>query len=482
MNKTFFCKAFALMAVTVVAGVNSASAKVKLDILFQDHMILQRDRATPIWGTATPGEQVTVRFAGQTKQTQAEADGRWQVKLEAMPASAEGRILTAGTQSCKDVLVGDIWLCSGQSNMAMAVRECDDAEQEIAAAKYPGIRYFPVAGAPSAKPLGSVKGGAWTVCSPESVATYSAVGYYFGRELHRKLNVPIGLVASCVPATRVEAWMRLAALETLPELGKIAHEQLAQWQAQVGASQRERPPIKPIGAAGVSSSLYNGMIAPLMPFAIKGAIWYQGESNAGHPGYQEALTLMIKDWRAMWGQGDFPFIIQQLVNYNPAATDPNVCGGWPLLREAQSRVAERVPNVGISVAIELGNAVNGHPKNKQELGRRLALVALDKSYAQPCESSGPRYASLTIEDGSMRVSFTHAKGMYAKGGPLKGFAVASADKKFAWAEARIEGETVMLSCAGVQHPVAVRYAWADNPEGCNLFNAAGLPAHPFRAE
>ena len=658
MFKACFSHTYALAVAAVFAAAGLATAEPKLDALFQDHMILQRDRPAAVWGTAVPGEQVTVRFADQTKQTQAEADGRWQVKLDAMPASAEGRMLTAGTQSRQDVLVGDIWLCSGQSNMAMAVRECDNAEQEIAAANYPGIRYFPVAGAPSPKPLGSVKGGTWTVCSPQSVATYSAAGYYFGRELHRKLNVPIGLVSSCVPATRVEAWTRLGALETLPELGKIAHEQLAQLQAQEGDNQRfrtlraqwekkygveppaanlgqdwgwaepaldcrswkkvsfpntweqlgfksggvfwvrkevdipateagksfrlalnamdeqydiayfngveigrageqppcfyqgqrlyqvpaklvhagrnviavrvvaaseksrlwprgallgipgspasldndwllnqetafpglpaqalaERPKPNTIGAAGVSSSLYNGMIAPLMPFAIKGAIWYQGESNAGRPGYQEALTLMIKDWRAKWGQGDFPFIIQQLVNCNPAATDPNVCGGWPLLREAQSRVAETVPNVGISVAIELGDAFNGHPKNKQEIGRRLALVALEKTYAQPCESNGPRYASLKIEAGSIRVSFTHAQGLYAKGGPLKGFAVAGADKKFAWAEARIEGETVVVSSAGVPHPVAVRYAWADNPEGCNLYNAAGLPAHPFRAE
>jgi sialate O-acetylesterase len=236
------------------------------------------------------------------------------------------------------------------------------------------------------------------------------------------------------------------------------------------------------------------MIAPLIPFAIKGTIWYQGESNAGRAGeYRELLSLMIRDWRMQWGQGDFPFIIQQLVNNGPASDDVNARSSWPLLREAQVQVADTVPNCGIACGIELGSAFTIHPPNKQEVGRRLALVALEKSYGQKIESSGPRYSSMKIDGNSICITFTHAKGLQAKGGPLKTFALAAADpaspagsavtsRKFVWADAKIEGDTVVVSSPQVLQPVAVRYAWADNPEGCNLFNGDGLPASPFEAK
>jgi sialate O-acetylesterase len=236
------------------------------------------------------------------------------------------------------------------------------------------------------------------------------------------------------------------------------------------------------------------MIAPLIPFGIKGAIWYQGESNAGRAGeYRELLSLMIRDWRAQWGMGEFPFMIQQLVNNGPASDDANARSSWPLLREAQVQVANTVPNCGIAVGIELGSAFTIHPPNKQEVGKRLALVALEKTYGQKIESSGPRYASMKIEGNSIRITFTHAKGLNAKGGTLKRFAISGADpasssgsavtsKKFVWADAKIEGETIVVSSPHVPQPVAVRYAWLDNPEGCNLYNQAGLPAAPFRTD
>jgi sialate O-acetylesterase len=278
---------------------------------------------------------------------------------------------------------------------------------------------------------------------------------------------------------------------------------------------KSRPKPNNIAFRSVSSALYNGMIAPLIPFAFKGAIWYQGESNAGLAGeYRELLSLMIRDWRAQWGMGEFPFMIQQLVNNGPASDDANARSSWSLLREAQVLVAETVPNCGIAVGIELGSAFTIHPPNKQEVGKRLALVALEKTYGQKIESSGPRYSSMKIEGNSIRITFTHAKGLNAKGGTLKRFAIAGADpsspagsavtspaslgasaaakamagqaavtsKKFVWAEAKIEGETIVVSSPHVPQPVAVRYAWLDNPEGCNLYNQAGLPAAPFRTD
>ena len=242
-----------------------------------------------------------------------------------------------------------------------------------------------------------------------------------------------------------------------------------------------RPKPNNIPFRGVSAALYNGMIAPLIPFAFKGAIWYQGESNAARHGeYGQLLSLMIRDWRAQWGRS-FPFIIQQLVNNGEPSKDANQTGSWPYLRQAQEQVAGSVPDCGIASGMELGDALTIHPKNKQEVGRRLALVALGKTYGKKIESSGPRFESMKIEGSAIRVKFTHAKGLQAKGGPLKRFAVAGTDNKFAWADALIHGETVVVSSPQVPQPVAVRYAWADNPDGCNLFNGEGLSAFPFEA-
>jgi sialate O-acetylesterase len=244
-----------------------------------------------------------------------------------------------------------------------------------------------------------------------------------------------------------------------------------------------RPKPNNIPFREVSSALYNGMIAPLVPFALKGAIWYQGESNVPRAAeYRELLSLMIRDWRAQWGQGDFPFIIQQLVNNDLPVSNPNRRASWPYLREAQTQVADSVPSCGIAVGIELGDAYTIHPKNKQEVGRRLALVSLEKTYGQKIESSGPRFDSMKVEGSAIRVSFTHADGLIANGGPLKNFSIAGADRTFFWADAKVADGTVVVSCPQVPQPVAVRYAWADNPEGCALFNQSGLPAAPFRTD
>jgi len=250
-----------------------------------------------------------------------------------------------------------------------------------------------------------------------------------------------------------------------------------------GEALQARPKVANIPFRNVSASLYNGMIAPLIPFGIRGAIWYQGESNSPrHREYRELLSLMVRDWQAQWGQGDFPFILQQLVNNGAPSKDPNPSGGWAFLREAQMQVAAGLPNAGIAIGIELGDPLTIHPPNKQDVGRRLALVALEKVYVRPVESSGPRFDSMKAEGAAIRVRSTHAEGLVAKDAPPRNFAVAGADKKFVWAEAKVEGDSVLVSSPQVSQPVAVRYAWADNPEGCNLYNAAGLPAAPFRTD
>jgi sialate O-acetylesterase len=640
------------------------SAELKLPALFSDHMVLQREVAVPVWGTAAPGAEVSVTFAGQKKTGRADAAGKWVVRLDALKASSEPRELVVACQeerlktAFSDVLVGEVWVCSGQSNMGMSVRDSLNAEQEVADAKFESIRLFAVAGNPSLAPATDVK-GQWNACSPQTVGTFSAAAYFFGRELYRELNVPIGLLHSSVGGTPAEAWTRLDALKTIPALAVRAEEELAKIQSQEadnkgflarrsaweGKHQVEPPPISeharnwadpgldcadwqtvtlparwaqfgaksggvfwvrkevalPESAAGkpfplalnwvseqydtaffngveigrasdkapdfysvqrrynvpgelvkagrnliavrivsatqhagmwqwgnalglpvavrgsvddhwllktectfpplsgdalesrpkvnnlpfrnVSASLYNGMIAPLIPFGMRGVIWYQGESNAPrNREYHELLSLLVRDWRGQWGQGDFPFILQQLVNNGTPAKDPNSSGGWPLLREAQMQVAEGLPNAGIAVGIELGDPLTIHPPNKQDVGKRLALVALEKVYGKQIESSGPRFDSMKVEGNAIRVRFTHAEGLTTKDGPPKSFAIAGTDMKFVWAQARVEGDAVVVSSPQVPEPVAVRYAWADNPAGCNLYNSAGLPAAPFRTD
>ena len=651
--------AFAIIASFLFASlVAHAEADLKLPALFMDHMVLQREQAVPVWGWAKPGDEVAVEFAGQKKTAKADTAGKWMVKLDPLPASAEPRELKAGSVVIHDVLVGDVWLCSGQSNMRMDVAGSLNPEQEIANAQFPGIRLFTVAQNPSLEPAADVK-GQWQVCSPETVRHFSSAAYFFGRELHRELKLPIGLLQSSVGGTPAEAWTRLEALKTMPALAERAEKEIAQIKAQeddnknfitARAAWEEKygvkpPPVSdaargwadpaldtsdwknvtlparwaqfgaksggvfwvrkevtlPESAAGkpfslalnwvseqydtaffngveigrandkapdfynvqrryrvpgnlvkagrniiaarivsatqhagmwqwgnalgvpvavrgsiddkwlmktestfpplpadaltsrpkpnniafrcVPSALNNGMIAPLVPFAIKGAIWYQGESNVPRrQEYRDLLSLMIRDWRAHWSQGDFPFIIQQLVNNDAPVKDPNQTGGWPFLREAQAQVAKTLPNCGIAIGIELGDPLTIHPANKQDVGKRLALVALEKVYAKPLESSGPRFDSMKIDGSAIRVKFSHAQGLAAKDGPPKNFAIAGADKKFVWADAKVEGDTVVVSSPQVPQPVSVRYAWTDNPAGCNLYNQASLPAAPFRTD
>ena len=492
------------LAVTVAAGA------VRLPDLFDDNMVLQRGRPIPVWGVAEPGEQVTVTLAGQQAVVQADAGGKWLVRLPAMAAGGPYELKAYGTNSGEtltNVAVGEVWVCSGQSNMEWQVKNSVHAEEEIAAARYPQIRSFTVTKAVAVEPLPECD-GRWEVCSPRTVGNFTAVGYFFARELHRALGVPVGIINTSWGGTPAESWTSLAALQADAALqpivtgreqwlsnyaaGVLAREQrVHEWMATAQAAQQAGKllplppaleyPDDPRKNAWLPSGLYNGMIAPLLPYGIAGAIWYQGESNAGRAyQYRTLFPTMIRDWRQAWGQGDFPFLFVQLANFMGTPAEPAE-SAWAELREAQLMTLS-LPATGMATIIDIGDAQDIHPRNKQDVGSRLALAAQAIAYGRRLVYSGPIYRSMTVEGDQVRLRFAHTGGrLVAKGGPLRGFAVAGEDRQFHWAEAKIEGGMVTVRSAQVARPVAVRYAWADNP-ACNLYNQAGLPASPFRTD
>ena len=485
---------------------NLARADVVLAGLFQDHVVLQRGRPVPVWGRAEPGERITVKFEQQTAATTAPADGHWIVYLEPLEARSEPtELIVSGrnTITVADIVVGEVWLCSGQSNMALTVSQAHRAREEMASARFPLIREFKVPRVVAAEPQESLA-GEWKSATPESVGGFTAVGYFFARDLHRKLGVPIGLINSSQGATPVEAWMSPAALASDPAFEAVAtrwqailadypakkeayESASADWTAEADAAKAagrpftKRKPTPPVGPGHAHSpaGLFNGMINPLLPFTIRGAIWYQGEANAIRAAeYHPLFAAMITHWRAHFGQGDFPFYWVQLANFKTA--DPN-SGTWPLLREAQSRTLS-LPETGQVVSIDIGDPDDIHPTNKQEVGRRLALIAKAKVYGISGDFSGPIFAGAVRERAALRVYFEHAgTGLTARDKPLQSFEVAAEDRVFRPAIAAIDGDTLLVSAPDVRVPVAVRYAWRNSPEA-NLFNGAGLPACPFRSD
>jgi len=447
------------------------SADVKLPALISDNMVLQRGVRTRVWGTADPGEQVTVRLAGQQETTRANAQGRWQVMLGPLEAGGPFEMTVSAHKSTtvRNVLVGSVWVCSGQSNMAWPVSLSANPQQEIEEARYPGIRLFTVSMKAAADPQRNVV-GKWVECSPETVGGFSAVAYFFGRELHKATGIPIGLIHSSMGGTPAEAWTSMSTLAADPDFKEIV-------------ARRNRGPAKPDFIT--PTYLYNGMIAPLTPYAIRGVIWYQGESNAGRARqYRKLFPAMIRDWRQAWRQGDFPFLFVQLANFMQPAKEPGAPSDWAELREAQM-MALAVPNTAMVTAVDLGTAFNIHPKNKQEVGWRLARRALSTVYGRKVACHCSVYDGMTIEGNQIRLRFKNAEGgLWARPTHLdaqKAFAIAGKDGRFAWAEAKIEGDTVVVSSKDVPAPVAVRYAWGDNPP-CSLYNKAGWPALPFRTD
>lgn len=448
-------------------------AAVKLPSIFADHMVLQRDVPITVWGTADPGEAITVKIGDASATGAAGPDGRFAVELRPLPAGGP-HTLVVNAVEVKDVLVGEVWVCSGQSNMEWPVAASKDPEKEIAAADFPRLRHFAVKKAIASEPRADVE-GAWAVASPATAGSFTAVGFFFGRELLKDLDVPIGLVHTSWGGTPAEAWTSRETLAADPALKPL----LDRWDAAVAADAKKGE--SPHRASG----LFNAMLAPLTRYAIRGAIWYQGESNASRAfQYRTLFPAMIRDWRRSFSRGDFPFLFVQLANFTPALPDPAE-SDWAELREAQTMTLA-LPNTAMAVTIDIGDAKDIHPRNKQEVGRRLALAALAMTYGKKVPFSGPLYQSMAVEGDAIRVRFAHADGGLGArdGGAARGFAIAGPDKKFVWAdEAKIDGASVVVRSAKVAQPVAVRYAWANNPEDANLVNAgSGLPASPFRSD
>jgi sialate O-acetylesterase len=625
----------------------SLYANVKLPKIFSDNMVLQRNKTIPVWGWANPREKITVQFDRQIKKTTADKNGKWMVKLDNESAGGPYQLIVKGknTLIINDVLVGEVWICSGQSNMEMPIEgwgKINNYKEEIANANYPVIRHFKVPNKVSSIPLEDISGGSWQICSPATAGDFSAVAYFFGRELYNKLKVPIGLLNTSWGGTIVETWTSRKAFENsdefksmiagmpslnLDSLARVKTEETQKritalqgslkitnpdtwkdiniddskwpqmqipnlWETQqigdmdgivwfrktinITAANAGKPAtlflsmiddndityvngvkvgstigynvkreytipagilkegknviavrvedtgggggiygdsadvkltlgneVMPLSGkwnfsvekiAGGSESvgpnsyptlLYNAMINPLIPFAMEGVIWYQGEANAGRAyQYRKAFPLMINDWRSRWGEGDFPFYFVQLASFNAANGNSANGSSWAELRESQTQTLS-LPNTGMAVTIDIGDSTNIHPKDKQDVGKRLAAIALHNVYVENNVYSGPMYQSMKVDGNKIRISFTHlGSGLMVKDkyGYIKGFEIAGADKKFHYAKAFIDGSDVVVYIDEVIEPVAVRYAWADDAGEANLFNEEGFPASSFRTD
>ena len=639
---------FCVLALSL-AACSTPATDVRLPALFTDHMVLQRDVPVTVWGRAAPGGTVTASLDGHQAGATVETDSTWRLTLPPMPAGGPHTLTVVGaeTTTVNDVLVGDVWIASGQSNMEWPLRTTNDAEAAIQAANYPNIRIFNVANLVAYTPQDDVRGEGWHPVTPETIRAFSAVAYYFGRDLQQELDVPIGLLGTNWGGTPAEAWTSGPVLKKIPDFAEAVAEieaaartengqpaksveaQRMDWLAGLKARDRgyeqdhprwaeaafddagwptmevpqrwegaglpgydgivwfrkafdlpaawqgrdlmlhlamvddvdttwvngvkvgstspynehraytvpasalqpgrnvitvrvldtgggggiwgeaadlylasgtdrrslagpwayqtalaagDEPPRPPQNLQNQPTTLFNAMIAPLLPFAIRGAIWYQGESNAGRAyQYRTLFPAMIQDWRDRWGLGDFPFLFVQLANFMAPQQNPVEAQTWPELREAQHQTLS-LPNTGEAVIIDIGEADDIHPRNKKDVGHRLALAALKVAYGQDVGHSGPSYRGMTREGNTIRLHFDHVGGgLVARGGMLQGFAVAGADRRFVWADATIDGETIVVSSPSVAEPEAVRYAWADNPL-ISLYNAEGLPATPFRTD
>jgi sialate O-acetylesterase len=481
----------------LLAGVGNA--EVRLPAIFSDHAVLHSSEKVPIWGWATPGESVEIRLGSVKGRAVADSDGKWRVDLD---LSSKGHgpfdLIVRGSNEIivSDVLVGVVWVCAGQSNMEMRLNTTG-AKEIAAAANNPLLRHFKVERNSAAEPADDVV-GKWVLATPAGAGQFSAVGYYFGEVIQRETGHPVGLIDLSWGGSIVEAWTSAEVLAADPKLAACAEE----WRIQSTRPEKPMPNQIP-------SALFNGMLAPILPYSITGAIWYQGESNA-RPGltrlYSHLLTAMVRDWRERWESGDFPFYLCQLPNFKAKSNKANQTGAWAELREAQALFLEN-PNTAMAVLIDVGEEKELHPRNKRDPGERLARIALAKTYGRNIVSSGPVFESAKIEKDKIRLTFSHAEaGLQARQLPetyapntqepdeivplvrnspeseVEGFAICDVNGNWEWAQARIEHPSdVIVWSPLISEPVAVRYAWGENPT-CNLFNAAGLPAAPFRTD
>ena len=484
--------------------------------IFCDRMVLQRDVAVPVWGWARPGQSVTVEFAGQKKTTTATASGTWIVRFDPMEASAEGRTLGIsagpnGTLQLQDVVVGEVWFCAGQSNMEVRLAGNPEISVERELPTNPHLRAFVFPKHFAEAPLEKTREGRWLVADPKGRGNFFAVAYFFGKEVQRGLNVPVGLIQSAWGGTPVQAWTSREKLMADPEMNVIAEAGLERYREGLLANERflaeggdpKRLPWPEWQNAKVPSFLFNGMVHPFMPYAMRGVIWYQGEHNTGEPwSYAKMFTAMIQDWRGRWRMGDFPFYFCQLPGVK--TRDPRLEGNVAILRGMQAKALE-LPNTGMAVTYDTAEEEDNHPRNKRPVGERLARLALAKTFGKPIECHGPSYAGMSVEGRRVIVRFDHVGGglmartipaeykpisskpetkpvvRKSPGSQLEGFQLRSRDGVWEWAEARIEGATVVVESKRVPQPVAVRYGWSDFGF-FNLFNQAGLPAPPFSSE
>jgi len=485
-------------------------ANVSLPDVLGSSMVLQQNQKVPVWGIAEPGETVIITFGKQKLTVVADAKGKWRVDLKPLKADFTPQTLTIEGKNkieLTDILVGEVWLVAGQSNMQRLLRETSNGEDAQAKANHPNIRLFNASREVAFKKKAG-KLGEWAVCTPESVKEFSAAGYYFAVELERELKVPIGLINSSYGGSQAEAWTPVEYLNANPDLKatvertkiwdeerarvKIEYaEAIKKWREE--SDKQKAAGARPSPSPGVpdalrdyriAASIYDGMIAPLMPFAIKGAAWYQGESNeARAEQYNILLPVMIQSWRERWGQGNFPFGIVQLPNYRRVSDVPENAP-WSFIREAERKTSLNTPNTGLIVTIDIGEASDIHPKNKIDVGKRMAVWALKDIYAKKISDS-PKFTKAEIKGSKIILTFESVgSGLKIKDGEtLDEFAIAGADKKFVWAEAKIVGKNkIEVSSPNISAPVAVRYAFNSNPKHPNLTNDSGLPASPFRTD
>lgn len=496
----------ALLLSGLILGVR---ADVRLPAIFSDHMVLQAESPVLVWGWASPAEQVAVSIAGQSRTNIADASGKWQVMLSPLAKTSSATTMTvqgSNTLTIADVLVGEVWLGSGQSNMELPVKRAQRFAREKAEAGFPEIRMFTVKRHASAEALSDAT-GSWEVCNSNTVGNFSATMYFFGRELQRELRQPVGLIHSSWGGTPIQTWLPLDGFNAAasradfmerkkrevaawPEREQQILADQKTWEAEAAAGtnkiMRPKPwnPGRPDAGQYMPAGLYHGMIHPLANFRIRGLLWYQGEANArdgaaGAAVYTDLQTRLIAGWREAWGLPDLPFLFVQLPNYFDSRYSTNA--SWAYFREGQARTLT-VPHTGMAVTIDIGETKDIHPKNKQEVGRRLALLALADVYKLNRPARSPTFREILIKGAEAHLSFSHADGgLFARTEEIKGFVISGAERQWRPATVRIVGECIVVSSPEVSKPIAVRYGWMDDPE-CTIYNHAGLPLAPFRTD